>query len=271
MVVRVGIVQAGYGIDVARNVEKSEKIVRSGFREADFIVLPEYSMFNVLDLKPRDAYCLSESISSSNYLERLSKIASDLDVYVFAHFIERVNGNIKPLSSSVLVKPDGSWEKVYSKIHLFDAYGYRESNYFTAGNFLSREVVFEDAKIRVAICYDLRFPELFRVYALNGANTVVVHSGWVTGFLKEETLDFLAKARAHENGLWLIVSNHFGEKYVGRSMIVNPYGVKVLDLGLGEKYVEYEIDPSLVFEVRKLTPVIEKSKNIWDIRFKPET
>ena len=268
MVVRVGVVQACFGTNVVENVGKIEDIVRRGFREADFIVLPEYSMVNVFDLKPGGVFRLSESISDSAYLKRLSRVATDLGAYIFTHFIEKHGLFAKPLSSSVLVKPDGSLVKVYSKIHLFDAYGYMESNYFSPGKSLSKEVVVGDARIRVAICYDLRFPELFRTYALKGANLVVVHGGWVSGFLKEETLDFLVKARAHENGLWIVLSNHFGEKYVGRSMVVNPYGVKVLDLGLGEKYVEFEIDLDLASEVREKIPVLSKSKELWDIRFK---
>lgn len=268
LVVRVGIVQACFNSNTIENAEKIEGIVKKGFREADFIVLPEYSMVNVLDLKPADVFELAESINDSVYLRRLSRIATDLNVYIFAHFIEKQNALTKPLSSSVLIEPNGSLVKVYSKIHLFDAYGYMESNYFSPGKSPSREVVIGDARIRVAICYDLRFPELFRTYALRGANIVVVHGGWVSGFLKEETLNFLVKARAHENGLWITVSNHFGGKFIGRSMIVNPYGIKVLDLGLGEKYVEFEIDLSLVYEVRKKIPVLSKSKEIWDIRFK---
>ena len=268
MVVRVGVVQAGFGTNAVENVGKIEDIVRRGFREADFIVLPEYSMVNVFDLKPGDVFRLSESISDSAYLKKLSRVATDLGAYIFTHFIEKHGLFAKPLSSSVLVKPNGSLVKVYSKIHLFDAYGYMESSYLSPGKSLSKEVVVGDARIRVAICYDLRFPELFRTYALKGANLVVVHGGWVSGFLKEETLDFLVKARAHENGLWIVLSNHFGEKYVGRSMVVNPYGVKVLDLGLGEKYVEFEIDLDLASEVREKIPVLSKSKELWDIRFK---
>ena len=68
--------------------------------------------------------------------------------------------------------------------------------------------------------------------------------------------------------LWIVLSNHFGREYVGRSMVVNPYGVKVLDLGLGEKYVEFEIDLDLVSEVREKIPVLSKSRELWDIRFK---
>jgi len=268
LVIRVGIVQAGFGTNAIENAGKIENIVRKGFRKADLIILPEYSMVNALDLKPNVVSRLAESINNSAYLRRLSRIANDLGVHVLTHFIEKQSAFVKPLSSSVLVKPDGSLVKVYSKIHLFDAYGYMESYYFSPGKSLSKEVVVGDAKIRVAICYDLRFPELFRTYALKGANLVVVHGGWVSGFLKEETLDFLVKARAHENGLWIVLSNHFGGKYVGRSMVVNPYGVKVLDLGLGEKYVEFEIDLGLVSEVREKIPVLSKSKELWDIRFK---
>lgn len=264
----VGIVQAGFSVDVSKNLAKIERIVRGGFREADLIVFPEYSMVNVLKLEPEEVYRLSETINDSRYLNGLSKIASDLGTHILAHFVEKADELPKPLSSSILIEPDGSRVRVYSKIHLFDAYGFRESSYFTPGTSISKQFVLGGAKVRVAMCYDLRFPELFRLYALNDAGTVVVHAGWVRGLMKEETLVFLARARAHENGFWLILSNHFGENYVGRSMIVDPFGVKVLDLGLGEKYVEFEIDLNKVSEARKLIPAIEESRKIWNIRLK---
>ncbi len=265
MTIKVGIIQASYGTDPDRNIEKTRKILDENYRDADVIILPEYSMINVLELSPKEVYMLAEDIINSAYLKNLSKISSNLGAYIIAHFIERTNASIKPLSTSVLIKPDGSWEKLYSKIHLFDAYGYRESDYFTPGDSLSKEITFRDAKIRIAICFDIRFPELFRIYAVNDANIIMIHSGWVRGLLKEETLEFLARTRAHENTVWVVISDHFGEKYVGRSMVIDPYGIKALDLGIGEKYIEYEIDPGMVFEARKQIPVIKKSKEVWSI------
>ncbi|MCC6032873.1 MAG: nitrilase, partial [Desulfurococcaceae archaeon] len=113
------------------------------------------------------------------------------------------------------------------------------------------------AKIAVAICFDIRFPELFRIYSLNGAELVVIPSAWFKGPLKEETLSFLARARAHENTIYVAVAVQYGDEYTGRSLVVDPWGTQILDLGVGEKYYELDVDIDLVSEVRKKLPVLQ--------------
>jgi len=122
---------------------------------------------------------------------------------------------------------------VYSKIHLFDAYGYSESE------FLNRDkpgkiISIEGVKIAFTICYDLRFTELFRTYANMDVDVVIVQSGWVKGPPKEEVLDKLACTRAHENTIYLVIADQTGDMFVGRSGVFNPWGYRELDLGVEE-------------------------------------
>ncbi|WFO75347.1 carbon-nitrogen hydrolase family protein [Desulfurococcaceae archaeon MEX13E-LK6-19] len=269
MPVTIGILQAGYGVNVSENVSKTINLIEKNYSKADLIILPEYSMVNILaGLKPDDVYNAAEPLEESNYLSRLEDLASELNVHILAHFIEKTGNPPLARSTSVLIKPFGGWEPVYSKMHLFDAYGYSESKYFIPGEKPSKEILLKGMRFAVAICYDLRFPELFRHYARRGIETILVHSGWVRGPLKEETLEFLSRARAHENTVWIVVADHYGENYVGRSMVIDPYGVKQLDLGIGEKYVEYTIDKELVYEARKTIPALMKSIEKWEISYK---
>ncbi len=265
----IGIVQGDYGVDPLDNFRRTSELLRNGIREADLIILPEYSMIDPLTgLSPKELFERAEDLEDSRYLSLLSDLSSKHGIPILAHFIERTDREPLCRSSSVLVKPSGGYERIYSKIHLFDAYGYRESNYFLPGGRLSKEIVVNGFRIRVAICFDIRFPELFRSYALEGADLVVIHSGWVRGPLKEDMLEFLGRSRAHENTYWVVIANRYGDRYTGRSMVIDPFGVKVYELGHGVRYGEYLIDYSRVLEARKILPVLEKAGEKWVIKLR---
>ncbi len=269
MSIVIGILQFSSTSNLKDNVNKILELLNKRHVQADLVVLPEYSMINILGgLKPVDIYSIAGTLNNSTYLDSLSCLAVKYGIHILTHFIEKTSSPPKCYSSSVLVKPDGSRELIYRKIHLFDAYGYRESDYFIPGDTLSEEVVINGVRIRVAICFDIRFPELFRRYALYGAELVIVHSGWVKGPLKEEILEFLARSRAHENTYWVVVVDQCGRGYVGRSMVVDPYGVKAVDLGFREDYIEYTIDTGLVYKARETIPVVSKARDKWRIEFR---
>ncbi|MEM1750316.1 MAG: nitrilase-related carbon-nitrogen hydrolase [Desulfurococcaceae archaeon] len=266
MSLTIGLVQADYGIDPLSNYEKTKGILKKSYRKADLIVLPEYSMSDPLQLaKPEEIVTIAEYIEDSIYLSKLSELAAELGASILAHFIEKTSSEGKPLSSSVMIHPSGGIEKLYSKIHLFDAYGYRESLLFERGKNVSRSAVIKGIVTNIAICFDIRFPELFRVYARTGSELVIVHSGWVKDLLKEESLEFLLRSRAHENTFWVAAANRWGKRYVGRSMVIDPFGVKVFELSIGESYGEYTIDRSRIYEARKILPIVELSKNLWKV------
>ncbi|MCD6301234.1 MAG: carbon-nitrogen hydrolase family protein [Staphylothermus sp.] len=265
----VGIVQDAYTIDPQKNYEKIKSILTRQYKEADVILLPEYSMINILaGLEPQEVYSRSEPLEDSIFISKLSDLANFLDINIIAHIIERTDTRPKTKSTSVLIEPSGKIHRLYSKIHLFDAYGYRESDYFIPGDSLSKGIYLGKYLFYVAICFDLRFPELFRTYARNNAYGVFVHAGWVKGYLKEEVLDVLGRARSHENTMYIILSDHTGELYVGRSGIFNPYGFREVDIGFKPGYIEWTIKPEVVEEARKTIPVLDKSRMFWDISFK---
>ncbi len=267
----IGILQFSSTGNVRENIGRIEELIRRGYEKADLILLPEYSMMNILGgMKPEDVYKTAESIEDSSYLDSLTSIAMKYSVYIVTHFIEKSEEPPKCYSSSILLTPSGDRKLLYRKIHLFDAYGYRESEYFIPGDRLSEIITVNDVKIAIAICFDIRFPELFRCYALSGVETVLVHMGWVKGPLKEETLEFLARSRAHENTYWIVVADQCGRGYVGRSMVIDPYGVKKTELGFLEDYTEYYIDKDIVYKARETIPVLEKARK-WSIVLKNKT
>lgn len=263
---KLGLLQDEFTTKPEVNLNKIHGWLTTRYRDADLIVLPEYSMINVLNgLKPEEIYSKAEFIEDSVFLSKLSDYSTITGAPILAHFIERTDEKPKCLSSSILVKPNGRFERIYSKIHLFDAYGYKESDFFKPGGDLSKPIILKNASLYVAICYDIRFPELFRKYAFNGAHGVIVQAGWVKGPLKEEILDKLASTRSHENTMFLILVNQTGALFTGRSGVFNPMGYREVDLGHKARYIEHEINLEELREVRELIPVLHQAKSRWSI------
>jgi len=264
----VGILQGEFTVDPLKNLDMIVNTLKQSHRRAHVVVLPEYSMLNVLGgLTPEEVYLRAENLEDSVFISKLSDLSAELDTKLLTHVIERSDQKPRCYSTSVLVKPSGGFEKIYSKIHLFDAYGYRESRYLISGKSLSKPILIDKYKFFVAICYDIRFPELFRTYALQGAHGVFVQAGWVKGPLKEEILDKLASSRSHENTMYVVLANQTGSQYTGRSGVFNPYGYKELDLGFKPSYAEHELSLHVVEEARSQIPVVEESSRKWRIEF----
>lgn len=265
----IGIVQADFNGTPLENSERAFNLILSRHKEAEVVVLPEYSMLNPLRFKtPEEVYAYSEDIEKSTYIEKIRKLAEILSVNIIANVIERTSNPPLSRNTSVLVKSDGEVIPLYSKMHLFDALGYRESSYFMPGRAPSKFLNIRGFRIPVAVCYDLRFPELFRFYASNGADAVIVQAGWVKGPLKEEVLDKLSSVRAHENTMYVVLADQVGEFFVGRSGVFNPLGYRELDMGVGEDYKEFTLDYDKVRAARERLPVVEQSKRKWDVRMK---
>jgi predicted amidohydrolase len=152
----------------------------------------------------------------------------------------------------------------YRKMQLFDAFGFRESEFFNPGSEMLLFTIGEFT-FGVITCYELRFPELMRKQVMSGARAVIVPAAWVRGSLKEEQWQTLLMARAAENTSYVIGVGNAHETFIGRSMIADPFGVKVLDLGYGERIGQYEVDDSVVTEAREKIPVLQQSRNLCDI------
>ena len=252
----VGVLQLSSSTSKEEAVKKIRRLIgERGRVNADLIVMPEYSMVDPTDLEPWRLYEVAEDINGAwvNELSRLSRVH---DSCIVGTMFERSGRPPKVFNTAFVVSPEDGVISVYRKTHLFDAYGFRESDKMLAGSDPPRPVKACGAVIGLAICFELRFPELFRLLALGGAEVVVVPSGWYAGHLKEEALRVLSASRAHENGLYVVVPVLYGDRFTGRSMIVNPFGVVELDLGVGEKYVEHTIDLDMVERAREQLPVL---------------
>jgi predicted amidohydrolase len=113
----------------------------------------------------------------------------------------------------------------------------------------------------VMICYDLRFPELSRLLTLMGAEVLVTPSGWVEGELKVEHWQTMVRARALENGCYVIAPDQVANIYIGHSMVVDPFGRIVVDMGESEGLEIVDIDRAVVGEVREKLPLLKNRRS----------
>jgi predicted amidohydrolase len=254
---RAATVQLNSNADKDRNLEAAERLVRAAAADgADLIALPE--KWNLL-ADGDQLFAAAEPLDGPS-LEAARAWARELGVHLLAGSIcER--GEEKASNTSVLIGPDGEDIAVYRKIHMFDVeaggVAYRESAHERPGS----EIVtapLGDVTLGMSVCYDLRFPELYRILAVRGARILAVPSAFTTATGRDHW-EVLLRARAIENQAFVLAPNQVGTApphydSFGHSAIVDPWG-KVLALAFeGECFVAAELDLEEQERVRESLP-----------------
>lgn len=242
------------------NLEKARLLAAEAARRgSDFLVLPElwstgYDLEKAADYAaPTDAGIFAE----------MAAIADRHNLYLLGSCLSR-QGDDRFGNTAVLFDRDGQPLGEYSKIHLFRLMD--EEKYLTGGDRLTL-VDTPWGKMGLAICYDLRFPEIFRAYALDGAGVIFLPSEWPHPRL--EHWRTLLRARAIENQLYLVACNRVGTskgtEFFGHSCIVEPWGKTVVEGGEQEMLLTAEIDVGRVDEVRASIPVFaDRRPELYD-------
>lgn len=256
---RAAAVQLNSNGDKDRNLAAAERLVRAAAADgAEFIALPE--KWNLL-AGGRELVAGAEPLDGPS-LNAAREWARDLGIHLLAGSIsERGGEGEKASNTSVLIGPDGDDLAVYRKIHMFDVdaggVSYRESEFERPG---SEPVTapLGDLTAGLTVCYDLRFPELFRILALRGARLIAVPSAF-TSATGRDHWEVLLRARAIENQLFVIAPNQWGEapphhSSFGRSAIVDPWGVLLATAPDGEGFVAADLDFAAQNRVRESLP-----------------
>lgn len=165
----------------------------------------------------------------------------------------------RPFNTAVAVDDSGIVRGSYQKCHLYDAHTERESDRMARGNSLSSPIVAPFCTLGLAVCYDLRFPELTRAAALAGCDLVVFPAAWYDGPRKAEHWETLLRARAIENECFVAGACRAGRHLVGRSMVVGPLGEVLAQgpAGAEEALVVAEVDLDQVRTARSTMPVFD--------------
>jgi deaminated glutathione amidase len=257
--VRAAAVQLNSNGDKERNVATAERLVRAAAADgAEFVALPE--KWNLL-AGGEELVAGAEPLDGPS-LTAARGWARELSIHLVAGSIsERGGEGEKASNTSVLIGPDGEDVAVYRKIHMFDVdaggVSYRESEFERPGE---EPVVADlgDLTAGLTVCYDLRFPELFRILALRGARLIALPSAFTLATGRDHW-EVLLRARAIENQLFVVAPNQWGEapphySSFGRSVIVDPWGVVLATAPDGEGFAAAELDFAAQDRIRESLP-----------------
>ncbi|MBX3068509.1 MAG: carbon-nitrogen hydrolase family protein [Cryobacterium sp.] len=255
--IAIAVAQFAPGTSKSGNLETIRLLAKTAIdRGASLVVFPEYSSFFVPELGP-ETVAAAEPIDGP-FSKALGELAKELGSHIVAGMLESTSEGKR--FSNTLVAFDGSGSLVakYRKIHLYDAFGQKESDWVEPGPIVAPEV-FEFGGLRVGLqtCYDLRFPEITRRIVDAGADLVLLPSEWVRGPLKEAHWRTLVTARAIENTVYVAAADQAPPIGAGNSMIVDPMGVELATIGESTDVALAWISSARVNAVRSVNPALE--------------
>lgn len=265
----LGIIQMCSAVSVSANLKQAEElIIKATERGAKLVVLPEY--FPLMGFREDDKREIQEAMGNGPIQSKLSEWASQHQVWIVAGTMPIISKDPnRPFGRTLVFNCSGECVAYYDKIHLFDVSvddsqgSYCESKGTFAG---SKPAVCDTpwGKLGLAVCYDLRFPELFRFYAEQGVTLVALPAAFTAATGKAHW-EILLRARAIENQCFVLASAQGGvhenkRETWGQSMVVDPWGTIVGQLGQQPDVLMATLDLNLTQEIAKKMPVLQHRK-----------
>jgi predicted amidohydrolase len=263
MEMRAAAIQLNSTADKGHNLEVAERLIRAAAADgAELVALPE--KWNVLG----DAEVLREAAEplAGPTISAAASWARELGIHLVAGSIaERVEGQEKVFNTSTLIGPDGELHARYRKLHMFDVdvggVSYRESETEEPGEEIVAAALgasLPRVTLGMTVCYDLRFPELYRILAVRGATVLSVPSAFTFDTGKDHW-EVLLRARAIENQAFVVAPNQIGEapphyRSYGHSMLVDPWGVVLAEAPDAECFVAADLDLEAEDRIRATLP-----------------
>lgn len=253
---RVAVVQIESSTDKNANLTRARALIEEARNHrAEVVAFPEFLMaFSPASQHAKELAQLAEPIEGP-FISTLRDSAKSSGVAVIATIYETCQAADRVFDTAVWIDPCGNIPSVYRKLHLYDAFGFKESDKFYPGEDIAPLVSSGEHRAGMMICYDVRFPEMARMLALAGADLLIAPSGWVQGDLKLEHWQTMIRARALENGCYVVAPDQVGNIYIGHSLVVDPLGRVLVDLGEKEDIAVVELDSNLVRETREKLPL----------------
>ena len=259
---RVAAVQLNCTAEKTANLAAADRLTRAAAADgARLIVLPE--KWTVLG-RDEDLRAGAEGLDGPA-IEWARATARELGVDLVAgSIVERVPGRDKLANTSVHVDPQGETRGVYRKLHMFDVEvegrAYRESAVTEPGEEIVVSATADGVELGMSICYDLRFPELYRILAVRGARVIALPAAFTLPTTRDHW-EILVRARAIENQAFVVAANQVGahpggHRSGGRSMIVDPWGVVLAQAQDREGHIVAELDLERQTEIRAQLPAL---------------
>jgi predicted amidohydrolase len=264
---KVGLVQMRSGLDPQRNLEAVLAAVdEAKMAGADYVQTPE--MTNILALRRDDLFAKITAEERDATLATLRDVARKLSIFIHIGSLAIKTSAEKAVNRSFLLDRKGDIAARYDKIHMFDVdlaggESYRESNNYRAGE-LAVVADLPWGRLGLTVCYDLRFPALYRALAEAGASFLAIPSAF-TRQTGEAHWHVLQRARAIENGCFVIAAAQGGRHENGRdtfghSLVVDPWGKVIAEGGTEPGVIMAEIDPAAVAAARSKVPSLNHGR-----------
>jgi deaminated glutathione amidase len=258
---KVGLIQMQSGLEPDANLAAAATAIEEAKRGgADYVLTPE--MTNILALKRNDLFAKIVDEENDPTLARLRDMARRLSIYVHIGSLAIKASPDKAANRSFLIDPKGDVIARYDKIHMFDVdlaggESYRESNNYRPGD-LAVVADLPWGRLGLTVCYDLRFPALYRALAEAGASFLAIPSAF-TRQTGEAHWHVLQRARAIENGCFVFAAaqggrHENGRETFGHSLVVDPWGRILAEGGTEPGVLIAEIDPAAVAAARGKVP-----------------
>lgn len=266
---KAAAIQMRSGKNPEQNARAFKELVREAARRgATYVQSPE--MTGAVQRDKKELFAVLRPADTDIIAATASRLAGELGIHLHVGSTAIALPDGKVANRAFLFGPDGGLIATYDKIHMFDVdldngESWRESSTYEPG----RETVIAElpfARIGIAICYDLRFPQLFRAQALAGAEVLTVPAAF-TRQTGEAHWHVLQRARAIENGAWVIAAaqgglHEDGRETFGHSMIVDPWGRIVAEAAHDEPGVIIaEIDTAAAVDARKKIPNLKNARD----------
>ncbi|HET8560333.1 MAG TPA: carbon-nitrogen hydrolase family protein [Marmoricola sp.] len=247
---RVALVQWAASLDPLDNRAALDDLAAVA-EDADLVVLPE-AFARDFGEPTEDLAPYAETLDGP-FVRRLRELAEASGTPLLAGMFERDAGaDDRPFNTLVLAGPDSLTS--YRKIHLYDSFGYRESDRLRAGGTSPVTVDVDGLRLGLLTCYDLRFPEMARHLVDAGAEVLVVPAAWVAGEGKVHHWRTLATARAIENTCYVVAVGQPGPRYTGHSLVVAPDGQVLVEGGDGPEVLTATLERDVLAAVRHRNP-----------------
>jgi predicted amidohydrolase len=263
----VACIQMRSGVEVNANVDAASALIRRAAGEgAELIATPE--MTSLLDRKPGTVFAKSTTEAADSALAAFRALAAELKIWLLIGSLPIRADATRCANRSFLIGPDGTVAARYDKIHMFDVQLnagniYRESEGFAAGG----EAVLAatpKVKLGMTVCYDVRFPHLFRDLAKAGAEVISVPAAF-TRITGEAHWHVLLRARAIETGSFIVAPAQCGKHADGRetyghSLVIGPWGEVLAEAGVEPGIIAATVDLAQVAEARRKIPALEHDR-----------
>jgi len=247
--------------DKQENLKKSVDFINEAAnKNAHVVCFPEFQMaFSSSSRSANHLSGIAETVNG-NFVLTLAATAKRNRIGVVITIYEKSGKPPYVYDTAVLINERGVTKSVYRKLHLYNALGFKESTKLLPGASIVKPNRSPVGITGLLICYDLRFPELSRLLTIKGADVLIAPSAWVAGDMKEEHWQTMVKARAIENGSYIVAPDQVSNIYCGRSMVVDPFGVVLLDMGTREGIGIVDIDKARIQQVRRSLPLLKNRR-----------